>query len=190
MKSKSIWFIVLGVLQIALLSFMLIKAYQFFNEDVTVKLSAKLYDPYNMMKGRFVQLDFPDLNPVDIKLVPFATKLEYGQEIYCILREKSYVNGFYALDSVNLEKPSSDKIFIKTEVRYKNKNSLFLTMEYKYYMQEDFAPKVEKYLTEDKSLNPYVVLAIDKNGNAVVKNFMVTYQGKEVSIEDFIQEKK
>lgn len=57
-----------------------------------------------------------------------------------------------------------------------------------YYMQEDYADFIDKMYWKDfNDLKPVLEVYVDKKGRAIQKALLVHEEGKEISIEEYVQ---
>lgn len=60
-----------------------------------------------------------------------------------------------------------------------------------YYMQEDYADFIDKMNWSDfNDLKPVLEVYVDKKGRAIQKALLVHQEGKEISIEEYVQNQK
>jgi len=159
-------------------------------EDRIVYLECRPYDPYDPFKGRYIRLSFA----VDsVKISDMETLKDVSRDIieknkfkdvYCILKKKE---NFHIIKDVVLSKPKNDVLFMKAGIDYFYSYNDDLRLKFgfdQYYLQEEFALEVDKMSNlEFQDLSPYIVIALDKNGNAVIKSMKVK---NDVDIEDYL----
>ncbi|HOV15054.1 MAG TPA: GDYXXLXY domain-containing protein [Spirochaetota bacterium] len=178
--------------QFFVIIFMLFQAHTIIGNNKIVKLKCNLYDPYNFMKGRYINLSFDIENEVltNLKSIKNLSADDLNKRkrypLYCILEEK---DGYHHVVDASFEKPSNDVIFIKTKIYdiYSDQKIILKLNFREYYLQEDHALEAENILRNitENSLNPYLILAVGKDGKTAQKGFMIN----EMSIEKFIIDK-
>lgn len=159
-------------------------------EDRIVYLECRPYDPYDPFKGRYIRLSFA---VESVKISDMETLKDVSRDIiekskfkdvYCILEKKE---NFHIIKDVVLSKPKNDVLFMKAGIDYFYSYNDDLRLKFgfdQYYLQEEFALEVDKMSNlEFQDLSPYIVIALDKNGNAVIKSMKVK---NDVDIEDYL----
>jgi len=181
MKNKLliIIFALLCIVQIAVLGNLTYKGNQ---KGRTVFVKCSLYDPYDIFKGRYLQLsiDYSSLNFKDFpQLKELKDSLTAGySRIYLTLNDK------YEIVNVSGKPPKGNELYIKGKYSYSYEEILHMKFLFdRYYLQEDLAPKAESYLRKQKDPDIKLELSVDKEGNSRIKNLLVN--GKR--IEEVIQ---
>jgi uncharacterized membrane-anchored protein len=182
-------FIIFCILQLTLPGYMAVKTYMNLASGRIVKLECALIDPYDIIKGRYINLHYA-ISDVSADICPDRSKFTYNSKVFCILEE---INGFHRIKSVIMNKPDKNELFIKARIEsYYDKNpKVFLGFDFdRYYMQEDLSPLAEQIFTRDnfRKLKPYVLLSVNDSGEAVIKKLLINNQGRETEIEKFIRQ--
>jgi uncharacterized membrane-anchored protein len=182
-------FILFCILQLSIPGYMVVKTYMNLSSGKIAKLECALIDPYDIFKGRYINLHFV-IRDVSSDICPAPEKFKNNSTVFCILEE---INGFHRIKSVILNKPGKKELFIMARIEsYYDKNSkIFLSFDFdRYYIQEDMAPLAEKFFTRGniEKLKPAVLLSVDGNGEAVIKKLLIYKNGTEIEIEKFIRQ--
>lgn len=161
-------------------------------EDRIVYLECRPYDPYDPFKGRYIRLSFA---VESVKISDMETLKDVSSDIiekhkfkdvYCLLEKKEK---FHIIKDVVLSKPQNDVLFMKARIDYFYSYNKDLRLSFsfdQYYLQEEFALEVDKMSNfEFQDLSPYIVIALDKSGNAVIKSMKVK---NDIDIEDYLIE--
>ncbi|HOJ63611.1 MAG TPA: GDYXXLXY domain-containing protein [Spirochaetota bacterium] len=191
MKLNKFLFFIVIIFQFLIIILMLLYANTILGSEKIVRLKANLYDPYDFMKGRYINLSF-DIENEFITSLPSIknySKEELNKKkrfpIYYILSQKE--DGFYHVEDISFEKPQEDKIFIKTKIKDIYDTKIVLKINFReYYLQEDYALKGENILRslDREKFIPNLILGVDKNGRTIQKGFFIN----EIPIEKFIKE--
>lgn len=148
------------------------------------------YDPYNVLKGRYVKLSNQQ-ESVDISDLDLESRNEEdiynlypNQPVYLLLNKSD--SEFWKICGIRQKKPK-DGNFIKAKYKFHNNNTFyfdFLCSEY--YMQENFAMFMDKQLASLKSLKLEVYC--DKKGNILQKQLYVMEEGKTyIPAEEYVK---
>lgn len=178
MKSK-IKFLIPIVLQFVVLVFLIAKPVLIQSDaeknNRILRLECSLYDPYDVMKGRYINLDIKEscienYNHKNIEDFPV---------VYAIFENDE--NGISKLKSYSLEKPTDEKLFVKTSAKINYDKEMFFEYNFKkFYLQEEIASKIDKMSNSDfEKLSPILEVYCDTNGNAIQKSLIL----KEKSVE-------
>ncbi len=124
-------------------------------------------DPWDMMRGRYVRLDFDNWIKVD-----GTQGFRRGSTVYVSVESDS---GYAYLASVSTTIPEG-KAYFETQVRstYNSEVRVEIPFE-RYYLNEELAPVAEeKYaeLAENESL-PFVAEVVIKNGKSLLREVYV-----------------
>lgn len=185
MKNK-IKFLIPIVFQFIVLVFLIIKPVLIQSDaeknNRILRLECSLYDPYDVMKGRYVELSIKE-NSLKIEDLD-SEDFERRAVVYAIFENDE--NGISKLKSYSLEKPSSEKLFVKTSARINYNEEIFFKYNFeKFYMQEEIASKIDKMSNSDfEKLSPILEVYCDTNGNAIQKSLIL----KEKSVEKLSDE--
>ena len=192
--------VLLSIFQIFTLFSMIVKANKINaiaeSEGRIVYLECRAYDPYDPFKGRYIQLSFnEELIEIEKTSLDNSSDKDFFErnrynDVYCIL-EKG--DKYHNIKDVTFTKPDEGVLYIKSRIQYFNLYNLSILLQFnfhKYYIQENFAIQVDKLTNfQFNELKPYLVLSIDKNGNAVQKGLKVENQDKkDVDIEEYLKE--
>lgn len=151
-----------------------------------------LYDPYNVLKGRYVRLVINQENAsikdfdAQSKNEENVTKLLKNEKVYLLIKPDA--DGLWKVYGVRKNKPKSGD-FIKARVNYcysETANFDFSISEY--YMQENFAEYVDNFGFRNIS-SMKIEVYCDKNGNLLQKQLYVNDNASYLPIEDFIKSK-
>jgi len=192
-KVALILVIFLSIGQLSVLISMIANAKKVVKEaNRIVYLECRPYDPYDPFKGRYIRLSFAIES---VKISDMETLKEVSSDIikkhifkeaYCLLEKKEK---FHVIKDVLLSKPEEEVLFIKARINsfYSRDEDLGLSFSSnQYYLQEELALEADKMSNiEFQDLTPYVVIALDKNGNSVIKSMKVK---DDVDIEDYLIE--
>ena len=182
-------FIIFCILQLSLPGYMILKTYVNLASGKAVKLECALIDPYDFMKGRYINLHYV-IRDVSADVFPDRGRIKNNSDVFCLLEE---INGYHRIKSVIMNKPGKKELFIKARIEsYYDKNSkIFLEFDFdRYYMQEDLAPLADKIFARGsfEKLKPAVLLSVDDGGEAVIKKLFINKDGMENDIETFIRQ--
>lgn len=194
---KTILLILLCTGQLAIIASMIIKVSYIKQSKITVLLECETYDPYDALRGRYLQVQLKSgiVNENRFKEFPSLKNLSEdklqdlkGKEVYCIYGP-SYNTREYRLEDIITGRPGKNFVFLKAKINSLSNGKLRLDMPaFKYYMQEDQALKADKILGRVdetiEALGLYIELEMDHDGNYIVKNVFIGEQ----SIEDYLNE--
>jgi uncharacterized membrane-anchored protein len=196
-KIKIVLFIIFCILQTVLLIFVVINAGIIEKDAVVLKLRTNLYDPFDIMKGRYIHLNFEDslekieINKADgLKTIPLENlKKMKHQTIYCIFEIDG--EGYHVLKDAIFVKPDiklfhTEKVFIAFRIADITDTFLYPRIHFEnYYMQEGLAVKADSKLKDLNNLHPVLVLLVDKSGKCIQKDFLI----ENIRIEKYLEEK-
>ncbi len=195
LSSKLIFIITLS-LQVVIFAFLLSKNIMLKNNAVKnnriYAFSCTLYDPYNVLKGRYVRLENAQ-ETVNLKDLDFesinkenAKNLIKNESVFLLIKPDS--NGIWNVYGIRKHKPKSGD-FIKAKFNYSTEKSCYFDFSInEYYMQENFAEYVDK--TGFKEISSMKIeVYCDKNGNLLQKQLYVQNGSTYIPIENYIKDK-
>jgi hypothetical protein len=163
----SVGFILLCFAQILFLVFQTNRG---FTKGVKLHVPIGLYDPYDPIKGHYLQLRFNQFAPPDNSLSYYpdlSDDLHVNQEIYCVIARSSETD-FKIVDIVSEipENRVDNFVYLKAQVRSIYNNRFFLRFPFdRYYIQANLALDAEN-LVRDRDLNPTLIISVDNKGEA------------------------
>jgi uncharacterized membrane-anchored protein len=196
MKNKSVYIIAFILIVIAQ---WLVPA-QIISEHEDVAANGKVFrfktapvDPYDAFRGKYIILSFKENKG---KITSQTKQLNYGDEIFVTFADSS---GYALVESVSVEEPKNNQVYVKAKVDYIDNNFIFFNskkqknaaqavhIDYpfeRYYMNEIKAPKAETAYNEsnrERKDNVYAEVAI-KNGVGIVKDVIID----NIPIKDYV----
>ena len=147
------------VLQLAVLAAAIPFEALFFPDARIRRLEVGLVDPLDLMRGRFVQLDFPGRRVLAADLPSLAGKslaeLEAlaGDDFYCLFAEAG-PDGFSVMADASPEKPRGGQYYLRgIGLAYADATAEGIALLFdfpfdRYYLQEDTASRAERILAE------------------------------------------
>ena len=125
----------------------------------TLRLEAGLFDPLDLMRGRYVRLDFARERVLASELPSLAgmgaaelAELE-GEELYCLFAEPG-PDGFSTLSDAAAARPRGGRFYLAGfELLAANETDAGIELLFdfpfdRYYLQEDIASEAERILAE------------------------------------------
>ncbi len=133
-------------------------------------------DPRDLFRGDYVILNY-DVSTIQLNDVKTdSDSYNLGEEVYVTIKN---TEGYLNVTGVLRYEPTNDDIkFIKAKVKRNYSNTL--TLEYgieSYFVPEGEGKTIERYRGD----NMDVKIAVDKNGNALIKDLII--EGSPVSFE-------
>ncbi len=195
LNSKQIFIITLS-LQIIIFAFILSKNIMLKNSaeknNRIYSFNCTLYDPYHVLKGRYVQLNIMQ-NSVNYECLDSqsinaesAYKLLKNETVYLLINPDN--GGIWNVCGIRKSKPNSGD-FIKAKFNYSTDESCTFDFSInEYYMQENFAEYVDKTGFRDIS-SMKIEVYCDKNGNLLQKQLYVQNDSAYIPIESYIKKK-
>jgi uncharacterized membrane-anchored protein len=183
--------ILICVFQFVIISSVVLKAFKIDEDHTTVKLRCRLYDPMDIMKGRYVHLDFDDdLERIPIDRMPSLADVPYEQlekwkhrTLYCIMSEDD--EGYHVVSDATFDKPTDETLYIKFRIEDTWTETIGLRIHFeKYYMQEQYAMEAESILRERSfdEINPTLYLSVGKTGSTVQQKLEI----EGIPIEEYL----
>lgn len=181
-------FCILAFFQLGILTFTLYKGVK---EGNTLKFKCSLYDPYDPIKGRYLNLSFESqTQPLylfsEYKPYEATTTEKYNnQDVYIVFYDNKNTS---TPSLIKTEKPGKEEIFMKAKINFIDLTAQTINLTFpfsRYYIQENFAKEAEKILGDSENtniLNPTLVISTDENGNTRIVKLLV----KNIPIEDYI----
>lgn len=198
-NSSKLIFIITLCLQIFVFTFVLTKNV-FLKQDAIkhnriYSFDCTYYDPYNFLKGRYVQLTigqervlYSDLDAESFTEGDVDNLIE-NEKVYLLIKPDEH--GMWHVCGVRKNKPKEGAFIrakFKTSFGYDKKEGRFNFSVDEYYMQENFAAYVDKMRTFTN--NPiHLEVYCDKNGNLLQKQLYVKDGEVYKPIEDYIKSK-
>ena len=151
-----------------------------------------VYDPYNVLKGRFVQLQITQAGVDESRL---AESSFYRRESLSLVEKKIFYlliktdsnDNFYVYDIMKTKPLSGD--FIKAKYKYRVSDTLYFDfMINEYYLQENLAEYVDSSRNNEFGTLRLDVYS-DGKGNLLQKQLYVLQDNEYIGIEDYIKEK-
>lgn len=151
------------------------------------------YDPYNVLKGRYVQLNiyqkkvfYNDLDYASL-YVEDVKNLYKNEKVYLLI--KPDLNGFWKVYGVRKAKPVTGE-FIQAKVNNIFKNYCVFDFAIdEYYMQENFADFVDKGSKFSGITSMKIEVYSDNKGNLLQKQLYVIKDNNFIPIENYIKDK-
>lgn len=174
-------FIIFCLLQISVLAYLTHKG---ISKGTEIKFQCRIYDPYDLIKGRYIQLSFEQETQSVSKFKNYdAEKKNLRRRettIYCIVKEDDG-----EIIELRTTRPQGGLFFTALLDRY-NDNWIYLTFPFnKYYMQENYAPIAESIIREKgRDDNTFATVSIDRRGNTRIVRMEI---GGEL-LEDLVTE--
>lgn len=171
-----ILFVVVCAIQLFVPTQMILERERVLNEGKAYKFKTEPIDPNDPFRGKYITLDYA--------ISSYETEIEDWnpyEEVYIVIDTDSL--GFARIDTVNKEKPKTDKDYIKGVVRfyYEYTNTLDIRFEFdRFYMEETKAPEAETLYREvnrDDLKEAYAIVHVF-NGKAVLRD--VILDGKPI----------
>ena len=146
----------------------------------------EMRDPYNPFKGRYVQLSLSEstknFSELDVESLVVKDLRKKTPVVFCLLKKDTY--GDFRVTGLRLTEPDDSKLFVRARM-YGYGNTVNLAFPFdEYYMQENYARKVDSLGSEFYKQNPHIEVYIDKHGNCIQK--ALTVNGN-VRLEDYIE---
>lgn len=154
-------FVLLALLQLGVVFYMVWHWEDVAQNGRVVHLAVKPVDPYDLLRGRYIDLNFGELKVATD--VPF----ENGEKVYAVFEEE---NERVKITAVSRTKPDNQE-YVNAKVSYYNSkaNTVQVMVPFKrYYMPEELAPLAEK-LYNRRAINDGVARLRVKNGDAVIE---------------------
>ena len=152
----------------------------------TASFKCEMRDPYNPFKGRYVRLtlsestkDFSELDSqsLEVKEIGRGTPV-----VFCLLKKNS--DGLCTISGLRANEPDASMLFVRARLIYANSR---VSLEFpfsEYYMQENYARKVDSLGSSFYELNPQIEVYIDPHGNCIQKDLKIR---GGMRIEDYIK---
>jgi len=123
-------------------------------------------DPYDAFRGRYVMISYED------REVPMPRKFQHMEdlkELYITVKKDEH--GMLVYDQVTLQPPTNTNSYIREEAESYgfsyDDGEIWLDLPYRYYMNENKAPRAERLLNE-----AYAQIVVYK-GQVVLKGILV-----------------
>ena len=184
------FFIAAIIIQLGAIAFILFRSSTIKNDaeksNRIARFKCEMRDPYNPFKGRYVQLNlgesFIDFDDLDIQ----SNEVRYIQRntpiVFCLLKKSA--DGSFRITGLRAEEPDDSYLFVRARMDYWG-NSASLEFPFtEYYMQENYARKVDSLGSAFFDLDPQIEVYIDSHGNCIQKALLVN--GNQ-TIEDYIK---
>jgi len=162
------------------------------NNNRVYTFDCTFYDPYDLLKGRYIQLNIKQevCNKANLDMESFTEgkvdKLLKNEIVYVLLKPDE--NGFWNICGVRQTKPKNQD-FIKAKFFYSNDEKYhFCFMCDEYYMQENFAKYVDTLRGNDL-LSIKLEIYSDMNGNVLQKQMYLAENNKYVPVEEYVKQK-
>lgn len=145
----------------------------------------EMRDPYNPFKGRYVRLnlsesakDFSELDSQSLEVKDSARKKPV---VFCLLEKAG--QGDFHITGLRLTEPEDSSFFVRARMIYCGYNVQLDFPFDEYYMQENYARKVDSLGSAFYDQDPHIEVYIDSHGNCIQKSLTVN---GNVRIEDYI----
>jgi len=131
----------------------------------TVLFKVEPVDPRDIFRGDYMILSYEDVSRLDRELFK-SEKIKRGDNVYAELKQ----NGrFWEVARVISRKPDKGTLFMKGSISGSRSKSVLMT----YQIENYFIPEGSGQNINLRDSNPYVEVAIDKEGNAVLKKLYI-----------------
>lgn len=148
----------------------------------TFLMKIKPLDPYDAFRGRYVMISYEDSE------VPMPKKFQHMEnlkELYITVKKDEH--GILVYDQVTLQPPTDTNSYIREEAESYgfsyDDDEIWLDLPYRYYMNENKAPRAERLLNE-----AYAQIVVYK-GQVVLKGILVNGMPIEKYLDMDLSEK-
>ena len=125
-------------------------------------------DPYDMLKGRYVDLGFQEQKGI----VPENVHLESGQKAYALLADR---DGKAVITGISDRRPENSA-FVRVTIQYVDKGIAYVSLPFKrYYLPEDMAPAADRAYQKSAGKDGRALVRI-KDGYGVVEQLYIGSQ--------------
>lgn len=125
-------------------------------------------DPYDMLKGRYVDLGFKEQKG---KILDDA-RLEYGQKAFAVVAEQ---DGKTVITGISIRQPQDDA-FVRVTVQYIETGIAHVSLPFRrYYLPEELAPAAERAYQKSAGKDGRALIRM-KDGYGVVEQLYIGNQ--------------
>jgi uncharacterized membrane-anchored protein len=122
-------------------------------------------DPYDLLKGRYVDLGFKEQKGIVLD----DEKFQSGQKAYALLTER---DGKAVISSISASQPDND-VFVRVTIQYVENNVAHVSLPFKrYYLPENVAPAADIAYRKSAGKDGVALIRI-KDGYGVVEQLYI-----------------
>jgi uncharacterized membrane-anchored protein len=186
-QTKKMTLIMVGVLSLFQIIVIVSLLYRGESAGRVVPLRCAIYDPYEPIGGRYLQLSF-DVERVAVSLYRGSDlkELSKGDQLYLILSREG--------DALELtrERPGKYELFIEIEFQHADPETIYLRMPFKrFYVQENLAVEADRVIRmEGDKHDIYAEIKVSRKGKANIKELYVDTIALEKYVSARLKEKK
>lgn len=173
-KKLFVIFVLVALIQLFVPAKMIFDKEYVLAKGTEYKFKTAPIDPYDPFKGKYITLSY-ETNRIKVEK---ETNWKKGDVVYALLTTDE--EGFVIIESILKSKPIENQNFLKTKIRYINRNSpqdeLILDFPFdRFYMEESKAYNAELSYRDsqsDSNKTTYALVNI-KDGDAVLKDVLI-----------------